>query len=194
VSKKAYIGPSEAQGNAERLAARSSTFADDHARSWQVRWNRPTHEREDLRSQVRQLLKAYREEVPTRVHVHQVDGGGAPDYSPEMKQYLFGHPAAVDMHDERALDNAALPYLTPFRRCLWSMGRSTDETNRRRATIVGRITVGGLGPKEAAIESLAAGDECYAGIVAADAVRVFMRNLADMRLDLRPVDSEAPAA
>ena len=169
---------SEAQANAEALARRSATYADEHARSWEVRFNRPSHERRTLRDTIRDLRRAYADEVPTRMHVHDVDGGGTPAMSPEFKAYLMGSEFATDRRDEGTTE----VYTTPFRAALAAMARASDEGTRHRASIAGHVVVAGMGPVEAALAE-GVPDWC-AKDVAEKALTVFARRLSDVRLEL----------
>lgn len=174
---------SDAQANAEALARRSATYADEHAVSWDVKFDRRPPD--NLRELVHTLRRAYADEVPTRLHTADVDGGGTPAFAPEFARYLFGSDFATDQADEGASE----VYLTPFRRCLAAMDAAGDEATRRRAYIVAHVTVGDSGPVEAAmIEGV---PEWCAKLVAQDALSVFWRRLSDVRLDLRHTESAA---
>lgn len=179
------IGKSEAQSIAE---ARSRTYADDHALSITVKFDRPSHEPRSLREYVRTLRKAYADEVPTRLHSHETDEGGDPAWSPEFTRYLTGSDFTTDRADVGATE----VYVTPFRACMAAMTRSSDEATRRRAAIIRHSVMGDSGPVEAAmIEGV---PEWCAKIVAREAHAVFWRRLSDVRLDLRPIANERPAA
>lgn len=80
---------SEAQGNAEALARRSASYADEHARSWQVRFGTPTHEL-STRALLVRLGEARRAETPMKLHEgpDHVDGGGTPAMTPAFLGYL----------------------------------------------------------------------------------------------------------
>jgi hypothetical protein len=176
--RRPYLGPSDAQANADALARRSATYADEHARSWEVRFDRPSHEPRDLRELVRCLRRAYADEVPGRLHTSQVDGGGTPAYAPEFARYLYGSEFATDQGDGATTET----YLTPFRRALASMDTSEDEGTRKRAWIVSHVVLGGAGPAESAI--LEGVPSWCAKDVAERALAVFWRRLSDVRLDL----------
>jgi len=174
---------SDAQANAEALARRSSTYADEHAASWQVRFNRPSHERRSLRDLVRDLRRAYADEVPSRMHVHDVDGGGTPALSPEFKAYLYGSDTATDRHD----DGTTEVFVTAFRAALLAMfGHSPAMAQRGK--LVEAVVITGLGPLDAAI-ALGVPDWC-AKDVAEKSLDIFWKRLSDVKLDLR----EQPAA
>lgn len=145
---------SDAQANAEALARRSTTYADEHAASWLVRFDRPTHEPTSLRGYVRELRDAYEAEVP-KVHQHAIDGGGTPAYTPRFEAWLDGQDDG------------------PFRSCLRGMWRAKDIRTQHRARIVYRAIVGGWSAGEAAM-SEGVPDWC-ADTVAFDALRVTWR-------------------
>lgn len=172
--RRLHIGLSDPQANAEALARRSATYADDNARSIELRWDRRRHRPRDLPSLVVRLRHAYADEVPSRIHVHQTDGGGTPAWSPEFAAYLTASDGATDR------DNV---YRTPFRSALGGMYRSADATNRLRARIVALVVLGGYGPAESA---LAAGvhPECIAREVAERALLTCWDRLSDTRYDL----------
>jgi hypothetical protein len=135
----------------------------------------------DLRDLVRQLRRAYADEVPTRIHVHQTDAGGDPAWSPEFTRYLVASDGATERDDN--------VYLTPFRAALAAMRRSSDPTTLNRAVLVARVVLSDHAPAEAAI-SMGVPDWC-AKTVAADALRVFWDRLSDVRLDLHRTETAA---
>ena len=159
-------GKSEAQANAEALARRTSTYADEHAASWQVRFDRPSHEPRSLRGYVNELRDAYEAECPSRLHRHDVDGGGTPAFTAAFEAWLWGSPFTIDQESGA--------YTTPFRATLAGMTRSASETARRRAGIVGRV-VAGVGPVEAAMAEGV--PEWCAKVVARNALETTWRNL-----------------
>ena len=167
---------SDAQSNAEALARRSVTFADEHAKSWNVRFDRRT-EPPNLRALVIDLRRAYQDEVPRTLHKHDVDGGGTPAYSPSFEAYLYGSPFQTD-------DDGT--YQTPFRRCLAAMAQSTEMATRDMAQVVFRIAVGGQDPEDAVwIVGADVGMPLWARkAIAERALRVFWRRCSDVRLDL----------
>lgn len=146
---------SDSQANAEALARRTATYADEHAASWQVRFDRPTHEPKSLRGYVNELRDAYEAECPSRLHRHDVDGGGTPAFTVAFEAWLDGTDRG------------------PFRDCIRGMARSGDERTRRRASIVGRLIIGGISAVDAATQDGV--PSWCAEIVAYDAVRVAWR-------------------
>ena len=165
---------SDAQANAEALARRSATYADEHAASWNVRFDRRT-EPPNLRSLVVDLRRAYQDEVPRTLHKHDVDGGGTPAYSGSFAAYLYGSPFQTD-------DDGT--YQTPFRRCLASMHREGDGPTSQMARIVAGITVGGMNPEEAVEAEFGLTETWVCKAIAERALRVFWRRCSDVRLDL----------
>ena len=161
---------SEAQSNAEALARRSATFADEHAASWAVRFDRPTHEPKSLRGYVHELRDAYEGEVPSRIHQHDVDGGGTPAFTKAFEAWLYGSPFAT------GVDGA---YQSPLRATLAGMHRSEDARTQARARIAYRV-VCGMGAEEAAIADGV--QPHWAKVVATDALRVTWRRIASAPL------------
>jgi hypothetical protein len=98
VSRKPYIGPSDAQANAEALARRGLPYSAASGASFRVQWDWHRREPRDLREAVRMVRKAYADEVPTKLH----DGPDAigPDGTPRMtaraEGYIFGDERATD--------------------------------------------------------------------------------------------------
>lgn len=172
---------SDSQANAEALARRSATYADEHAASWQVRFDRPTHEPRSLRGYVHELRDAYEAECPSRIHRHDVDGGGTPAFTAAFEAWLWGSPFRVEPETGA--------YNTPFRACLAGMHRSTDERTRRRAAIAGRVVIGGVSATEAAIAEGV--PEWCASTVAHDALMVTWRRLTSAPLAIAKRDAVA---
>ena len=168
---------SEAQANAEALARRSATYADEHAASWKVRFDRGGTP-PDLRALVNMVRTAYADEVPTRLHVHQTDAGGDPAWSPEFTRYLTDSDYATD-------DDV---YRTAFRRCLAAMSRS-DGPMARDARIVARIAIGGAGPSEAAIAERSHPYDAKGAAISA--LQSFWKRYSDFRYDLRRTETAA---
>lgn len=160
-----------AMANAEALARRSAGYAGEHASSWQRRFDRPSHEPRSLHGYVAELREAYAAEIPSRIHVHDVDAGGTPAFAPAFAAWLYGSPFATD-------DTGA--YTAPLRACLAAMGRG-DESSRKRAAVAGRVVLG-AGPVEAAIAE-GVPDWC-ARVVALEALRTTWRRLGHAPLAL----------
>lgn len=82
-------GKSEAQGNAEALARRSSTYADEHAASWRVRFDAPTHEL-STKALVTRIVENLAGEAPERLHEgpDHIDAGGVPAMTGAFVAYL----------------------------------------------------------------------------------------------------------
>ena len=170
-NRRPYVGPSEAQSAA--LAMRDAPYTEANRTSYVWTMQR-TDPPADLRTVVYQLRKAYADEVPTRIHVHETDAGGDPAWSPEFTRYLTGSDMAVDRKD----DGTTEVYTTPFRAALSGM------SGIMRPRIVERVVVAGLGPGDAA-KAEGVPDE-VAMIVADSILRTFWRRLSAVRLDMRP--------
>lgn len=82
---------SDSQANAEALARRSSTYADEHAASWEVRFGRPAHEM-STKELVAKIMEQLAEEVPTKLHEgpDHIDGGGTPAMTAAFMGYIDG--------------------------------------------------------------------------------------------------------
>jgi hypothetical protein len=79
----------------------------------------------------------------------------------------------------------------PFRAALDNLAHG-DEAERKRGAIVAHVAIGGQGSAEAAIKE---GVPWWcAKLVAEDALRSFLRNLTDVRIDLRRAGQEAVVA
>lgn len=165
---------SEAQANAEALARRSTTYADEHARTWQVRFDRATPP-PGLRALVIDLRRAYQDEVPETLHVHAVDEGGTPAYTGAFAAFLYASPAVTDEDGW---------YRTPFRRCLAAMTQGGEPAARTMGAIVAHVTVGGEDPEDAVAREFADLEPWAARAVAQRALTVFWKRCADVRLDL----------
>jgi hypothetical protein len=159
---------SESQANALALDKRSRTYADEHAKSWEVRFDRPSHEPTSLRGYVRELRDAYEAEVP-RVHSHDIDAGGTPALTPRFEAWLDDQDSG------------------PFRTMLRGMERGKDERTQRRARIVYHAIVGGFSAGEAAVAE-GVPDWC-ADTVAYDALQVAWRRYAST--PIAPAKKEA---
>lgn len=165
---------SDAQANAEALARRSATYADEHARSYEVRFDRARYRPRNMRDYVHQLRRAYADEVPSRIHVRETDAGGDPAWSPEFTRYLTGSDGATDKDET---------YRTPFRAAL------TSWRDDHRRVIVGRIVLGGWDEKSAAID--AGVPEWCAHDVAFRSLEMFWNRLSDVRMDLARSETAA---
>lgn len=102
MSKRPYVGPSEAQINAEALARRSATFADDHAKSWETRFggrDRPM----TTKALVASLASMLAEEVPTKLHEapDHIGEGGVPVMTAAFQAYLDGNAMATVNRDPK---------------------------------------------------------------------------------------------
>lgn len=163
-----YKRLSDSELNARALENRSRTYADPHAKSWEVKFDRATHEPRTLREYVHELRKAYQDEVPGRIHSRDLDAGGAPEWTPQFTRYLTGSPRSTDEEDN---------YLRPFSAALAYLTTHADEAMRERGVIVRRIVCGGDQPEEAASRY-----QPFNRVVALNACRVFWRSMSDVRI------------
>ena len=159
------------RSEAQSMAEFGRPYADEHARTWQVTRDRGAPPA-GLRALVVVLRRAYRDEVPTTIHKHALDGGGGPAYSGEFAAYLYGSPFATDKGDDI--------YRTPFRAALEAMHRN----NPSMAAIVGHVTIGGEDPVTA-VQREHELDSWMCRAIAERALLVFWQRFAAVRLDLR---------
>jgi len=181
-----YRGPSESQSNAEALARRGSPYTAASDMSMRIAWDHRRREPDNLRDAVRMVRRAYSDEVPTKLHegYDSIGEGGTPKMTARAEGYIFGNPQADDSLNSRTGErDLAGWHFTPFRAALDRMAHGSD-SERVYAAIVSKVTIGGQGPKEAAI---AAGQrpECLAGSVALMALRAFLRSMTDLKLHVR---------
>lgn len=165
---------SDSQANAEALARRTSTYADEHAASWQVRFDRGTPP-PSLRALVIDLRRAQRDEIPDRLHKRDVDGGGTPAYSGQFAHLLYGSPFSTD--DDNSYD-------TPFRACLTHMLHSKEGATVQMARIVAHVTLGGEDPEAAVVREIGIVEPWIARAAAERALTVFWKRCSNVRLDL----------
>lgn len=186
MSRRPYIGPSDAQANAEALARRGTPYTVESQVSFTYAWDPNRRIPQDLREAVRMVRRAYADEVPVKLHdgPDAIGPDGTPRMTPRATGYIFGSALADDRADA---DQLVAYYHAPFRACVARM-MSSDESQRKRAAIVSHVTIGSQGPKEAAI---AEGVPSWcAKLVAEDALRSFLRSLTDLKLTL-PKETEA---
>lgn len=172
-----YKRLSDAELNARALETRTSTYADPHAKSWALRMDRASHEPRTLREYVHVLTKAYRDEVPGRIHSRDLDSGGAPEWTPQFADYLTASDRATDTEDN---------YRTPFRSALDYLLTHPAETMRRDGEIVRRVVIGGVSAEEAAVQWAP-----YERRVAHGALRTMWRSMSDVRIVTRRSDKAA---
>ena len=165
-----------------RRGAPYSAAADASIR---VAWDFRNREPRDLREAVRLVRKAYQDEVPVKLHdgPDVIGEGGTPRFASAAEGYLFGKPTASDVQvdPETGTPDAVSYYHTPFRAalCRWQQG---NESERRRGRIVSHITIGDMGPVEAAMKERAHPDD--AKLVAESVLRMFLRGLSDMKVHI----------
>lgn len=189
---KRYRGISEAQANAEALARRSAPYAQASATSFRVAWDWHKREPADLREAVRMVRKAYQDEVPTKLHEAAIGDDGTPRMTPRAEGYIFGSETADDAgrDPETGQRDMIGYYRSPFRARLAEMGRG-DSASQKRSAIVSHVTIGQMGPVDAAV--LEGVPQWCAKVVAEDAIRAFLRSLSDIKVH-KPIAEVATAA
>lgn len=204
-----YLGPSDAQANAEALARRAAPAALEHQESIRRSWDYRARQPRDLREAVRMVRRAYQDEIPEQLHdgPDSIGEAGTPRFSAPAEGYLFGSPESSDARRDPVTKEleAVSWYRYPFQATLEHLGYAAHarhpkgyvciDAEHRRAAIVGHITIGQRGPKEAAI---AEGVPSWiAGDVAELVLRAFLRSLSDLRLmpgRVKDPDAEESAA
>lgn len=172
MTKRPYIGKSDSQANADALARRSATYADENRASWELRMDRAAHEPKTLRQYVHELTKAYQSETEIlRLHGRDLDAGGAPEWTPKFAGYLTASDRATDGEDN---------FLTPFRSALDSLLSHPDETMRTRGVIVRGLVVGGE-PENLVCHVW----HPFERVVALSACRTMWRSMSDVRIVTR---------
>jgi hypothetical protein len=184
-----YRDLSDPQANAEALARRSTPYSEAHRLSVSVAYDWTKRQPSDLREAVRMARQAYADEVPGRMTEGPgaIGDDGAPRFAPETTSYIFGNARQTDAGRDPEPGFISY-YLAPFRATLDRMACG-DETSKKRAAIVGHVTIGSQGPQQAAI---AEGVPAWcAKLVAFDALTSFLRSLSDVRVDARQEHSAA---
>lgn len=173
-------GISDAQANAEALANRGRTYADDNAASFRLSWDANRRPPRDLRHAVDLCRRAYRDEVPTKLHESGLADDGTPRMTAKFEAYIFGSPTWTDAgKGEQALVSF---YLTPFRARLAEMESHSAESTRKHAAIVSHVTIGGQTGESAAIAEGV--PEWCSRLVAFTALSSFLRGLTDVSTDV----------
>src|SRR6478672_2673864 len=101
MKQRPYIGPSEAQANAETLERRGRTYADPNTASIRINWHWEKRQPRSLRDAADMLRRAYADEVPTRLHERDLADDGTPKMTPAAEGFIFGHEAAGTEPAER---------------------------------------------------------------------------------------------
>lgn len=212
---KAYRrGISEAESNARALERRGLPFAEQNRTSVGMAYDYRRRQPDTLRDAVKMARRAYADEVPAKLHDSGLSDDGSPRWTATATSIIFGnaqvtdagprpkcdpscrfHPSNVfgDLSDGGQNHESHCPaylgnrpilsyYLFPFRATLDRMTRA-DEPSRKRAAIVSHVTIGSQGPQEAAIAEGV--PHWCAKLVAFDALRSFLGQLSDMRVDTR---------
>jgi hypothetical protein len=192
-SRRPYIGLSDAQANADALVRRSAPFAVESEASIRSAWDFRTREPADLREAVRMIRRAYADEVPTKLHDHNIGIDGTPRWTTRAEGYIFGSPSGDDArtNPENGERDLVGYFHSPFRAALDNMAHG-DEATQRRGRIVAHVAIGAQGPARAAM--LEHAHPLDAKLVAEDALRGFLRNLSAIRLHLRTVEEASQVA
>lgn len=181
-----YIGPSDAQANAEALARRGAPYSAESAASFHLAWDFRRREPRDLRDAVRQVRLAYSDEVPAKLHegADSIGPDGTPRWTAKAEGYVFGSPSGDDaQRNPETGERDILGYFhSPFRACLFNMAHG-DAVTQRLGRIVEHVAIGGQGPADAAIAEGAHPHD--AKDTAEKALRACLRNLSAIRLHIR---------
>jgi len=182
---RSYRTLSDSQANAEALARRSSPYSAASETSFRIQWTNKHREVDNLGDAVRVVRRAYADEVPDKLHDSAIGEDGTPRMNARAVGYIFGDPRSDDAgKDPETGERDMMGYhFTPFRACLATMQHGSDQ-QRVYAAIVSSITIGGQGPREAAL-SAGVKPEAMAKGVALMALRSFLRSLTDVRLHIR---------
>lgn len=187
---------SATSANAAVLAARSRTYADEHARSWALRFDqRPGHM--TTRALVIELSRALADQTPDRLHEgpSHIDGGGTPAMTGAFMAYLDGSPMQTVERQQRedSQGRELRPvfvgtYRKPLHAAIETMKRSRGK-HAWWARIAERIILGSEAPTVAA---MAEGSHQYeAGRTANEALSELYRRLTPEKLDLHSTGEAA---
>jgi hypothetical protein len=148
---------SDAQANAEALARRTTSYADEHAASWQVRFGAPTHEL-STKALVARITENLEAETPERLHEgpDHIDAGGVPAMTAAFLAYLgSSRTATVEKPDPDGI--VVGTYRRPQAAAIESMLRCTGKV-AWWGRIVVRVIYGG---EIAAAAAIAEGSHPY---------------------------------
>jgi hypothetical protein len=191
--RRPYIGPSEAQANAEALMRRSAPYTKAADASVRIAWDWRKRQPKDLREAVRMVQAAYASEVPTKLHEAAIGEGGTPKMTARAEGYIFGNPKSDNAarNPETGERDPIGEYHAPFRARLAELmgshaqhpkGYDCQDRAHRQGVIVQHVAIGGQDPFDAAV---AEGVPSWcAGIVAKDALFFFLHSMSDLRLHL----------
>lgn len=185
-----HRGISDAQANAEALARRGLPFAGESQASAERAWDWRKRQPRNLREAVRMVRAAYADEVPGKLHegYDDIGEGGTPKMTARAEGYLFGRPDSTDSRDP---DQLVSYFHSPFRATLDRFARG-NEADRFIAAVVGHVTIGSQGPKEA-LEAEGIPRKAH-GLMAFNLFTAFLAQVSDLRVDERPSTAEAAAA
>lgn len=140
---------SDSQANAEALARRTSTYADEHAASWQIRFGEPTHQL-STRALLARLEENLAAETPVKLHEgpDHIDAGGVPAMTHAFQAHLDSRPnSTLGKPDHDAIITGT--YRRPMAAAVESMLRCPGKV-AWWGRIVERVLYGGEIPVEAA--------------------------------------------
>jgi hypothetical protein len=143
-------GKSDSQANAEALARRTRTYADEHATSWQVRFGTPAHEL-STRALLARLEENLAAETPVKLHEgpDHIDEGGVPAMTNAFLSHLDSRPnSTVGKPDREAIITGT--YRRPMAAAVESMTRCQGKV-AWWGRIVVRVLYQGEQPVQAAI-------------------------------------------
>jgi len=184
---------SDSQANAEALARRSAPYTAAHEASYRVAWDFTRREPDNLRDAVRACRRAYADEVPDKLHDSAIGDDGAPRMNARAVGYIFGSAQSDDASRDPLTGERDLVgwHFSPFRAALDRMAHGSD-TERVYAVIVTKVTIGGQGPREAALDA-GVMPVCLAKSNALMAMRAFLRSMTDIRVHVAHVNEDADA-
>lgn len=205
--KRPYIGPSEAQANADALMRRGAPYSAASGQSFRVAWDWRKRQPRSLREAVDMVRSLHAAEVPSKLHEgpDSIGPDGTPRMTARAEGYIFGSGTSDDAaRDAETGERDPVGYYhAPFRARLETMlgahdrhpqGYDCQDEDHRRALIVQHVVLGQQGPVEAALKE-GVPLWCASGI-AKDALFAFLHSMSDMKLHLpnHPVAEGVTAA
>jgi hypothetical protein len=194
--RRPYIGPSEAQANADALYRRSAPFTEAASASVRVAWDWRQRQPRDLREAVRMARAAYADEVPPKLHETAIGPDGTPRMTARAEGYIFGSGTSDDAPRNPETDerDPIGYYHAPFRARLAELSCGSEQ-ERKRAAIVSHVTIGSMEAVQAAIAEDV--PSWCAKLVAQDALFFFLHSMSDLKLHLprqEPLEGTVTAA
>lgn len=141
---------SDSQANAEALARRTATYADEHAKSWSVRFDTPAHEL-STKALVARINENLLAETPERLHEgpDHIDAGGVPAMTGAFLAHISNSATStLERPDPEAI--VVGTYRRPQAAAIASMLRANGKT-AWWGRIVDRVIYRGESPAAAAI-------------------------------------------